>query len=199
MGCESAVNLSWNDKTVEIWTVSAQSARFTCSVPVSRLCQQSWAARLNVESRFAEGNSCMRRVRLNMYCMHLYCLYVLKIELIPKVVCFDVFWHTVLTFMSFRQKNISCNLFLKAWPWQSNVKLFFSNWQTYKSSLKPHVLFAQLLSASCTCSHTPPTVRKCYRQLRRHLFLFFSPQQRKGGPTRLTLPSKSTVRFIRRR
>lgn len=28
-------------------------------------------------------------------------------------------------------------------------------------------------------------------------FFLFSPQQRKGGPTRLTLPSKSTVRSHR--
>lgn len=54
------------------------------------------------------------------------------------------------------------------------------------------------MNATCvqTCSHTPPTAWKgsCNAQTP-SFFSVLSIQQRKGGPTRLTLPSKSTVRF----
>lgn len=49
-----------------------------------------------------------------------------------------------------------------------------------------------------TCSHTPSTVWQgsCKALSSDAIFLFcLSSQQRKGGPTRLTLPSKSTVRL----
>lgn len=54
------------------------------------------------------------------------------------------------------------------------------------------------MSCACSCSHTPSTVWKSSCKALSSNAIFFlcsSPQQRKGGPTRLTLPSKSTVRL----
>lgn len=67
--------------------------------------------------------------------------------------------------------------------------------------LRPHVPFPQYdMNVACrqTCSHTPPIAWKgSCKSLTQFCFSVLSIQQRKGGPTRLTLPSKSTVSFAR--
>lgn len=67
--------------------------------------------------------------------------------------------------------------------------------------LRTHETFPQCdMNVACTqtCSHTPPIAQKgSCKSLTQFCFSVLSTQQRKGGPTRLTLPSKSTVGFTR--